>query len=297
MERPLRHVPRLTRLCLIALIACAPATAARADATDDRLGRARAALAAGDYEAAMALATEAVTAAPKDARPYLFRAGLHDALGAPEEALADYDKVVELRPKDANAYQRRGVARFKLGRVKESAADFDKVVALRPAEKAYHWQRGISLYYAGEYEAGREQFEQHQTVNPSDVENAAWHFLCVARVEGVEQARASLIPIVGDARVPMAQIHALYAGKAKPDDVIAAATAGAPAPQRLRDQLFYAHLYVGLYHEAAGDAKAAKRHIDLAAGEFAQPHYMGDVARVHAKRLEPKPPAASEPKK
>src|SRR5204863_2991600 len=115
---------------------------------------------------------------------------------------------------------------------------------------AQHWQRGISCYYAGRYDDGRKQFELHQTVNPNDVENAAWHFLSVARSAGLAKARASLLPVSGDSRVPMTQIYALFAGKAKADDVLAAAQGGYASPAKLNRHLFYSHLYVGLYYEA-----------------------------------------------
>jgi lipoprotein NlpI len=49
----------------------------------------------------------------------------------------------------------------------------------------------------------------------------------------------------------------------------------------LRQQLFYAHLYLGLYHEATGDQPRALEHLTKAAGDYQPGHYMGDVARVH----------------
>ena len=184
-------------------------------------------------------------------------------------------------PADIRAVQRRGEDHFRQGRFKESVADFDRVIALDPSREPYHWQRGISLYYAGEYKRGAEQFEKHRTVNPDDVENAAWHYVCVARASGVEKAKASLIPIAEDARVPMMKIHALFAGKATPRDVLDAAESNGAKGDRLKLQQFYAHLYVGLYHEAQGEAKAAREHI-LLAEKHAGDDYMGDVARVHA---------------
>ena len=113
-----------------------------------------------------------------------------------------------------------------------------------------------------------------------------WHFLCVARASGIEKARVALIPIERDARVPMMQVHALFAGKMKPEDVLGAAQAGNPTPAQLDNQLFYAHLYLGLYYEALGDLKRTREHIFKAAGDFKAEHYMGDVARVHAQVLQ-----------
>jgi lipoprotein NlpI len=205
--------------------------------------------------------------------------------------IQEADRALAADPQNAAAYQQRGAAHFRLGHIAESIADFDKYLELRPGEKPEHWQRGIALYYAGRYEDGAKQFELHRTVNPEDVENAAWHYLCVARAalaggadakQAVEKARAMLIPIKGDRRIPMMNVQALFAGKGTPEDVLAAAKAGKPGEEELKDRLFYAHLYLGLWHEAAGQADEAKKHIGLAANEYARDHYMGDVARVHA---------------
>jgi lipoprotein NlpI len=211
----------------------------------------------------------------------LLRARFHEASRDLTNAIADYDQAIRLDPRLPDAWQSRGSAHFKLGQIKESIADFDKFIELSPAQSPHHWQRGISLYYAGRFEDGRKQFELHQTVNPNDVENAVWHFLCVARASGVDQARAALIPIQGDSRVPMMEVHALFAGKLKPEAVLKAATADDSPPAQLQRQLFYAHLYLGLYFEALGDAEKAREHIIKAAGQYQTGDYMGDVARVH----------------
>jgi lipoprotein NlpI len=54
----------------------------------------------------------------------------------------------------------------------------------------------------------------------------------------------------------------------------------------LSERLFYAHLYIGLFDEAAGDAKGAREHIAIA-NEHRINHYMGDVARVHLQLMRP----------
>jgi len=97
-----------------------------------------------------------------------------------------------------DALFQRGVDAFFAAKPKESVAAFDKLIALEPGAKPQLWQRGLSLYYAGDFKGGRDQFEAHQTVNGNDVENAAWHFLCIAKGEGVEAARKVFIPIEGD---------------------------------------------------------------------------------------------------
>lgn len=174
-----------------------------------------------------------------------------------------------------------GVAEFFAARPKESVAVFDKLIELRPEVKPQLWQRGLALYYTGHFKEGREQFEVHQTVNPNDVENAAWHFICVARVEGVEAARKHFIPIEGDSRVPMKEVHQLFAGKGTVEAVLKAAETG--EGERLRNHRCYAHLYLGLYFEALGETDKAKDHMLKAADDNSMDHYMGRCAQVHVK--------------
>lgn len=170
----------------------------------------------------------------------------------------------------------RAMAAFQAGRIAESISGFDQVVKLDPSAAAGLWPRGIALYYAGRFEECRAQFELHRTVNPDDVENAAWHFLCVARAESPEVARTKILPVGPDGRRPMSEIYRLFQGKTTAEQVVAAAGANTTA-------LFYAHLYVGLYLEATGDAAGALDHLKLAASSryAAAGGYMHDVARVH----------------
>jgi lipoprotein NlpI len=180
-----------------------------------------------------------------------------------------------------NELFRQGVDAFYAAKPKESVAAFDQLIALVPDSKPQLWQRGLSLYYTGDFKAGREQFETHQTVNTADVENAAWHFICVARAENVDAARKALIPIEGDTRVPMKQVHELFAGKATVEDVLKAAESG--EGEDLKNHRCYAHLYLGLYFEALGDEVKAKEHMVKAAKDYPMDHYMGKCAQVHAK--------------
>jgi lipoprotein NlpI len=163
----------------------------------------------------------------------------------------------------------------------ESARAFDQLVSAVPGAEPDLWQRGLALYYAERFQDGRKQFELHRTVNPNDVENPAWHFLCVAKLEGTEVARRNLLPVGKDPRVPMEEILEFYAGRGEPAAVLAAAEQG--VGEARRNQLCYAHLYLGLYHESAGDAEKARQHITQAAGPFRMDHFMGRVAVMHAK--------------
>lgn len=198
----------------------------------------------------------------------------HDTHGAVlnEESFPDPDRALSPRERD-----RRGDERLFAGRFDEAIADYDAFLAAEPDYDPYHWRRGIAYYYAGRYADGAAQFERHRLVNSDDVENAAWHFLCRARESDVDTARKELLPVGPDQRVPMMEVYELFAGRSTPELVLErASSSGQP------DALFFAHLYLGLYHDVLGDEERARTHIDLATTTHGRSHYMGRVARVHA---------------
>jgi lipoprotein NlpI len=197
-----------------------------------------------------------------------------------EKAVAAYDRALQIEPTASDIYYWRARSQFCLGRIDAALADFERYLKAYPDQRARLWENGIALYYAGKYAQGAKQFAGYQKFYANDVENATWRYLCMARVEGVEKARAELLPIDNDRRAGMMQIYALYRGEAEPKDVLAAARAGDPSAEQLNHRLFYAHLYLGLYHEANGQGALCRRHLEQAVAHPIK-HYMWDVARVH----------------
>ena len=237
--------------------------------------------------AALKLCDQVVTENPSNAQPFVLRARLKEHAGQFDAAVLDLTQALKLEPQASPYWQGRGENNFKAGHFKESVADFDRVLALVPTQAPYHWQRGISLYYAGRFADGRKQFESHRTVNPNDVENSAWHFLCGARESSVTNARALMIAVGTDGRIPMAEIDALYRGTGTVEAVLAAARK--PGGALAQEALFYANLYLGLYFEVLGETVKAHTHLFIAAADPTATHYMGDVARVHARRFKAVP--------
>jgi lipoprotein NlpI len=170
----------------------------------------------------------------------------------------------------------RAIDDFLAGRVTESVTGFDRVAALAPQAAPQFWQRGIALYYVGRYQDCRAQFESHRTVNPNDVENPAWHFMCVAKAESPAKARAAILPVGPDQRSPMREIYQMFRGAMTPEAILS--VAGSDASAR-----FFAELYVGLYYDAMGDRTKATEHLGRAAAkEFAAAGgYMHRVAELH----------------
>jgi lipoprotein NlpI len=276
--------PSVFRFAFALLAAGVSVLLARGDSTEDYLQQARRALMAKDADKAVDLAGKAITANPKDARGYLMRGAGYEMLRQHDKAIADFTRCLERDPKRAEAYDHRGSEQFILGHIQESLDDFDKFLKLQPKAAPSHWKRGISLYYAGRYEDGRKQFKDGDRVFANDVENAVWHFLCNAKLKGIDKARDEILKIGKDDRVPMMKAYDLFLGKCKPADVLAAAEAGDVPAELQKQQLFYAHLYLGLYYDALGDKRKSLEHMSLAAGKY-RLGYMGDVAHVHAELL------------
>ncbi len=183
----------------------------------------------------------------------------------------------------AAAFVQLGDAQLRSGQSAAAVKSFEQALALEPQSEPYLWQYGIALYFVGRYAEGRELFEKHRKVNPHDVENAAWHFLCAAKATDLAQARQLLLPAPADRRAPMKQIlERLPGGDAEAIETAVAELQGSPAHASAR---LYADLYLGLIADAEGQTQTAERYLQQAASTELT-NYMADVARVYAAHLE-----------
>jgi lipoprotein NlpI len=254
----------------------------------DDLADAERAYKAKDYAKATELAAAAAKADPKSAEALQLLGAAQLALRENAAAVETFTALIKLDPKDSAARDRRGDAHLKLGKFTEAVADYDAFLKDKPKFAPEHWRRGIALYYAGKFEDGVKQFETHKTVNPEDVENAAWHYLCNVKVAGKEKSQKALIDVTQDTRVPMAEIQKLYAGKLKPEDVLAAAEKTKADTALGKSARFYANLYVALWYDAEGDAKKVRSHLTEAVEKYKIGDYMWDVGNAHLKMLRAK---------
>lgn len=270
-----------SRLAVALMVIAAGLLNAADPAASPLLEQARHAFQSGDREGAVRIATRMIEADPKEPNNYFLRARFHELMGQREAALKDYDTLLEVAPDAAEVHYHRAVVHFLLGHVEAAAADFDKLAAAQPDKMATLWQRGIALYYAGRYEDGRKQFELHRTVNPNDVENSVWHFLCVAREKGIEEARKQMIPVTGDMRIPMAEVFDLFAGTGSPEKVMARVESAKADSVAQPAYVLYAHLYLALYFEITGNETLRRTHLQKAVDTNLKNEYMWEVARVH----------------
>lgn len=177
-------------------------------------------------------------------------------------------------------------AHLRAGDAPTAITHYERAVALQPPLRPYLWQYGIALFFDERFQDGRDLFVDHRRVNAADVENAAWHFLCEAKANGIQTARRELLPAPGDRRVPMSQIFQRLSGG---DDAAAQSTAidaavDSAAAAEKSSARFYADLYLGLIADAEGDSTAAKKYLDRAADD-PWTHFMADVARLYASSL------------
>lgn len=166
------------------------------------------------------------------------------------------------------------------GKSRESVALFDRVVELAPESAPQNWQRGIALCSIGDFGRGAEQFKTHHDVNPDDVENSAWYFLCVAKTDGLEAARKTVIPSRGDGRQPMMSILQMLKAELEPEEVLRAAEKNSSPGRARQSAQFYADLYVGLYYDSLGEAEQARKYLERSQS-YGIEGYMVRTAKVY----------------
>lgn len=196
-----------------------------------------------------------------------------------EEVAASALEAAKLASDSGRVQQQAAELLYLAGKAEESLPLFDRANALLPDNAPHNWQRGIALGTCGKWAEGAAQFKQHHDVNPDDVENSAWYYLCVAKSENLEAAKKSVIPSRGDSRQPMMAILQMLKGEKTPDEVLAVAAQAAEGPRR-QQSVFYGELYVGLYYDSIGNAEEAAKHL-RASLNHNQNHYMSDTSRVY----------------
>jgi tetratricopeptide (TPR) repeat protein len=283
--RILRTIGLLT-LMMPQVLQAEPSTL-KAETKDILLETFQEAVRGNDFDKAEKAATDLIkleTEHPELA--YSRRAKVYLAQDKFAEAASDLAEVAKLNPTPSTIND-LGSIRYQAGQLREALTDFDRAIKLEPRLEAGHWQRGIVYYDLGQWENGRKQFEQYQGVDDNDVENVVWRAMCMARDPklGWEKASGDLWRVKHDRRVPLMVVHHLFADKATEADVLKAVDEGNPGEGELLSRRFYAHLYLGLYHEVRGNNTEALKHLELASGKYKLPGYMAEVARVHVDLL------------
>lgn len=204
-----------------------------------------------------------------------------------DEATKKALEAAELAKESGQVQQSAAQVLFLAGKAHESLPLFDRANELLSERAPDNWQRGIALGVCGKWAEGAKQFKMHHDVNPNDVENSAWYYLCVAKSEGLPAANKTIIPSRGDSRQPMMAILQMLKGETKPEDVLAVAQKSPEGAAR-KEAMFYGELYVGLYYDSIGNATEAEKHIRESLN-YDQKHYMSDTSRVYLEHRFPNP--------
>ena len=197
-----------------------------------------------------------------------------------DEASEAAAKAAQLAPKSAEIQQRCAEILYRSGKTKKSLPLFDRANELSPEIAPHNWQRGIALGSAGLWKQGAAQFKSHHDVNPDDVENSAWYFLCVAKSKGLADAEKTVIPSRGDGRQPMMSILQMLKKEIKPAEVVTAAKTNTREGYARKNALFYADLYLGLYYDSLNDESNAIKYLKRSMTHGVE-GYMADTARVY----------------
>jgi len=207
-----------------------------------------------------------------------------------QDNIDHYTDLVKKFPENVRIYSRRGDNYLFAGKFKEAVADYEKMIELDPSQDAPHWRLGIAYYYINDFEKGMKQFAKYHAYDAVDRENGVWKFFCQASFHNIEKAQKEMLPYTKFDRHPFPAIYDLLEGKedVSPESILKAAEESKEPPQYKIRRYFFAHLYIGMWHEIQGNKEEALKHLyKAAANEFGQgtETYMWQVARLHYNEL------------
>lgn len=121
----------------------------------DPLAAGRKALAAGDFETAVASFTRALDADPAAVAAVAGRAEAHDRLGESEKAVADWSRAIELKPA-AEFLARRALSKMRSSGGRDAESDVEEALRIDPKCAAAHVGRAQIAMTQGDIEAAKE---------------------------------------------------------------------------------------------------------------------------------------------
>jgi tetratricopeptide (TPR) repeat protein len=114
------------------------------------LRHAEAAAGRGDYDRAIARATEAIRLDPRSAEAYYVRGTIWAAMNRMDQALIDLDEAIRLRPRNPAALVARGEVRLALKEDARALADLDEAIRLGYRDAIAYYDRGRARHNLGQ---------------------------------------------------------------------------------------------------------------------------------------------------
>jgi Flp pilus assembly protein TadD len=113
----------------------------------------------GDYDRAVADATEAIKLNAADPAVFAMRGGFHLAYNEFDKAIADFAEAIKLDPDDAAVLSGRAYAYVQLGKTDEAITDYSEVVRLKPDDANVRYDRGGAYEKKEAFDLARADYE------------------------------------------------------------------------------------------------------------------------------------------
>jgi tetratricopeptide (TPR) repeat protein len=121
----------------------------------------------GDYDRAIASASEAMRLDPKNALAFTNRGAAYGSKGDFDRAIADFNEAIRLNPNYARAVNNRGLAYGKKGDVDRAIADYTEAIRLNPNYAVAFNNRGVAYGKKGDFDRAIADYTEVIRLNPS----------------------------------------------------------------------------------------------------------------------------------
>ncbi|MGH7333145.1 MAG: tetratricopeptide repeat protein [Candidatus Rokuibacteriota bacterium] len=221
-----------------------------------RVNRGVAYLRRGQDDRALEDFNEVLRITPGDPSAHYHRGLLAWRRGEVERALRDYDDAIRLDSRLAAAYSARGDVHKVRGDRDRAIQDYDLALKLDPSDRNAYVGRGLSRFDHGQLAEAITDLVRATELDPDAIEPALYLYL--SREHLRQDGRPAL---TAAARRDLSRwpgpVVAMYLGRLKPKDLLAAIPQGASTAQRT--QRCQAYFYLGQEMLLRGDSVEAAR--------------------------------------
>jgi Flp pilus assembly protein TadD len=120
----------------------------------------------GDYNKAIATASEAMRLDPKSTLAFLNRGVAYMRKGDNDRAIADFNEAIRLDPKFARAYNNRGLAYGQRSEVDRAISDYSEAIRLNPNNTMFFNNRGSAYLRKGDNNRAITDFNEEIQLDP-----------------------------------------------------------------------------------------------------------------------------------
>lgn len=120
-----------------------------------------------DFDSALKLMDQCITADPTKPQAHHQRGMVRSAMGDLTGALADFDTELRLHPNDLEAILSRGVTLSKLGNTTDALASYEEAMRLAPRDPRPYYNRGLLRGDAADADGALSDFSEAINCDPS----------------------------------------------------------------------------------------------------------------------------------